>query len=402
LLEVVDIIRNGLTGFQFLFALNKKVNTSNEHIDEFDFRETETIGVRNIVDTAFSFTVNTTSTALLKAHFAQDSLEGLAISRNFRDFDVDTASDTSTEIGWASKNVSEMFVPHEFVTGFLDSGFELVKTVAPAGEYLVHVTVLLHRDNTDVIFFVNPDEEVLGGVVPDTTTGWPIAGHTSAGEKWGDWLVEEEVIIDELILFGFGHAVEWVVLAGEFTAEGGQSVDDDFFDLVALSAGAPWWESEAADGAAGTASGGDDVVHVEVVTDNLGWVKAGLVLIVGAITGVSVFNDRVKEFLEHFVAFFVTSDATDSHNKWMAWVINTGLNSIIDGITRRGLASAHLLVELFGEHLSHMVVVLAEVWVFLISGVVSFVESHVRCFLIRTFTFTKNVILIFVGHTLYL
>jgi hypothetical protein len=384
LLEVVDVIVDGLTGFQFLFALNKKVNTSNEHIDEFDFRETETISVRNIVNTAFSFTVNTTSTALLKAHFGQDSLEGLRVTRNFRDFDVDTAADTGTKIGWASKNVSEMFVPHEFVTSFLDSGFEFVKTVAPAGEYLVHVTVFLHGDNTDVIFFVNPDEEVLGSVVPDTTAGWPIAGHTSAGKKWGDWLVEEEVIFDELILFLLGHAVEWVVLAGEFTAEGGQSVDDDFFDLVALSAGAPWWESEAADGATGTASGGDDVVHVEVFTDNLGWVKAGLVLIVGAITGVSVFNDRVKEFLEHFVAFFVTSDATDSHNKWMAWVINTGLNTIIDGITRRGLASAHLLVELLGQNLSHVVVVLAEVWVFLISGVVSLVKSHVRCFFIRT------------------
>jgi protein-arginine kinase len=88
LLEGGDIISNGLAGFHLLLALNKKVNTSNEHIDEFDFRETETIGVRNIVDTALSFAIDTTGTALLEAHFGQDRFEGLAVGRDFRDFDV--------------------------------------------------------------------------------------------------------------------------------------------------------------------------------------------------------------------------------------------------------------------------------------------------------------------------
>ena len=63
----------------------------------------------------------------------------------------------------------------------------------------------------DVI--LNTYEEVLGVVVPDTTSVWPVTGHTGASEEWGNWFVEEEMVSDQLILSGFGHFVKWEIFA---------------------------------------------------------------------------------------------------------------------------------------------------------------------------------------------
>ena len=81
-----------------------------------------------------------------------------------------------TEVRWAGKNVTEMFVPHNFVSVFLKVGFEFLQTVTESGEDFLDVTTLFHWDNTEMIFFVDPNEEVFGFIVPDTTSVWPVAG----------------------------------------------------------------------------------------------------------------------------------------------------------------------------------------------------------------------------------
>lgn len=81
-----------------------------------------------------------------------------------------------TEVGWAGKNVTEMFVPHNFVSIFLKVGFEFLQTVTESGEDFLDVTTLFHWDNTEMIFFVDPNEEVFGFIVPDTTSVWPVTG----------------------------------------------------------------------------------------------------------------------------------------------------------------------------------------------------------------------------------
>ena len=58
---------------------------------------------------------------------------------------------------------------------------------------------------------LNTYEEVLFVIVPDTTTVWPVTGHTGASEEWGNWFVEEEVVSDQLVLSGFGHFVKWEI-----------------------------------------------------------------------------------------------------------------------------------------------------------------------------------------------
>jgi hypothetical protein len=73
-----------------------------------------------------------------------------------------------------------------------------------------------------MIFFVDPNEEVFGFIVPDTTSVWPVTGHTSTGEEWGDWSVKEEMISDKLILFLVSHGCKRIVFALEFTIEFGK------------------------------------------------------------------------------------------------------------------------------------------------------------------------------------
>ena len=85
-----------------------------------------------------------------------------------------------------------------------------------------------------MVLLVDPNEEVLGFVVPDTAGVGPVTGlneisnklenkiityHTGAGEKWRNWLIEQKVIIDELILLLLGHGGQGIVLALQFTVQ---------------------------------------------------------------------------------------------------------------------------------------------------------------------------------------
>jgi len=373
LLELVDLGVDVLALFGHLLHPDEEVDAIDEHVDELDLGEAESIGVGDIKDTADGLAVYATGASLLESHLVQDLLES-AVGGNVWDLDVDAASYTGTEVGWASEHVSEVLVPHEIVAVGLDGGFELVETITPSGEDFLHVAVLLHGDDSDVVLFVDPDEEVLGAVVPDTSALWPIASHTGAGEEWGDWLVEEEVVVDELVLLGLGHLSQWVVLAGEFAAQVGETINNDLLDHVSLSSAAPWWHRVAPDGSAGSASRGDDVVHVELVAFDLGWVEAGLMLVGWLVAGVSGLNDWVEEFLEDFVGLLVTGDATDGHNEWMAWVVYTSLDGVVDGVAGWGLLASEAFVHLQSEHMCHVVVVLLEAWVFILGSELGLVK----------------------------
>jgi len=378
LFEVFNFFVDALVGFEFLLAHNQKVDTFDQHVNESDFRESESISVRDIKESAFSGTVNSTGSSFLESKFLQNISERF-VFRYIRDFDVDTASNSGTKIGWASENVSEVFVPHELVASFFDSVLEFVQTVAPSCESLFHVAVLLHGDDSNVVFLVDPDQKVFGSVVPDTSSRWPVSGHTGGDQKRGNWFVEEKVVFDKSVLLFISHITKWVVFTGKFTTKTGQSIDNDLFDFASFGSAAPWWQAESSEGSTGSNSGRENVVHVKVFSDDFGWVQASNVFVVWFVTSVSGFNDWIEEFFENFVTLFVTSNSANSHNEWMTWVIDTGLNGIIDGVAGWSLSSSHSLVEFFVQNSGHVVVVFSEVREFLISGVVCFVKCHFEC-----------------------
>ena len=72
-------------------------------------------------------------------------------------------------------------------------------------EDLADICSLLHRDDAEFIFLIDPHEECLFSVVEDSTTLGPVPVQ-SASIKEPISLLEEEVVSDELLLRGFIHS----------------------------------------------------------------------------------------------------------------------------------------------------------------------------------------------------
>jgi len=70
----------------------------------------------------------------------------------------------------------------------------------------------LHGDNSKLIFFINPNQEVLLVVMEDTSAIWPVSVETASIEESITFL-EEIVISNKLVLICLAHTLQWVVLA---------------------------------------------------------------------------------------------------------------------------------------------------------------------------------------------
>jgi len=243
-----------LSGFQFLFELDQQFNTVDDHLDQFNFGETDTVGVGDIEGSVGGSGIDTTGTTLLETELSEESIEVSALGKVW-DLNVDTSTDTSTKVGWAGKDETKMFVPHVFVSGGLHVLFDLVDTVAESSEDSVDVTSQFHGDKTKMIFFVDPDQEVLGVVVPDTTCVGPVTGHTGSKKKWGNWLVEEEMVFNQLVLLLFSHTAQWVVFSLEWSVQFVEGGKRDRFNLSSFSTSAEWWKADTSDGSTSTDTG---------------------------------------------------------------------------------------------------------------------------------------------------
>ena len=105
--------------------------------------------------------------------------------------DVHGGSHSSTEVGGAGRNVTEMGVVLE-----LGDSLNLVGGDGKTLEDLANVRSLLHRDDSELIFLVDPDQESLVVIVEDTTGLGPFSLETARLEVLVTTL-EQEVISDE-------------------------------------------------------------------------------------------------------------------------------------------------------------------------------------------------------------
>ena len=94
-----------------------------------------------------------------------------------------TSTKASSQVRWASQDVSKSFGPHESMTILLNVLLHLFQSTAESLEYFFHVATFLHGDDPSVILLVDPDQEVLVFVVPDATSVRPVASHTSARQQ---------------------------------------------------------------------------------------------------------------------------------------------------------------------------------------------------------------------------
>jgi len=369
-----------LAGFQFLLELDQQFNTVDDHLDQFNFGETDTVGVGDIEGSVSGSGIDTTGTTLLETEFSEETFESGVLGKLW-DLDVDTSTDTGSEVGWAGQDVSEMFVPHVLLSGILHVLFDLVDTVTESSEDSVDVTSQFHGDKTKMIFLVDPYQEVIGVVVLDTTCVGPVTGHTRGKEQWGDWLVEEEMVIDQLVLLFFSHTVQWVVFSLEWTVQFVEGGKGDGFDLSTFGTSAEWGKADTTDASSGTDTGREDVFWVHVGTSlKVVWVQVGLVLVGLGVTVVTVRDDWVEKIGPDFVALFITSNATDGHDEGMSWVVDTGLDGHVEGVTSGCFDISKLGVHFLGQDLGHVVVVLGEVWVVILSGVGLLNTGHPFCY----------------------
>ena len=106
----------------------------------------------------------------LNVEFIGNSVEsGLVLSKLW-ELDMNGSSHGGTEVGWARGDVTEMAIVSEFAD-LLDLGGGSAESV----EDFLDTSSLLHRDDSKLIFFVDPDEESLGIIVEDTSTRWPVS-----------------------------------------------------------------------------------------------------------------------------------------------------------------------------------------------------------------------------------
>jgi len=370
----------GLASTRQLLHLDQEGDTVDDHLEEFDLGVANAVGVGDVVGAVSGGGVNATGSTLLETQFVEDVVELLLVLGEAGELDVDAGAHAGAEVGGARQHVAEMLVPHVLVAALLHEDLDLAQTLAETLEDSRDVATLLHGDDAEMVLLVDPDQEGLGVVVPDATTVGPVAGHAGAGEEGRDWLVEEEVVVDELILLGISHLGQGVVLALEFTLKTSESIDGNLLNSATLTTGAVGWERDVLDGASGTDTGREHILLIEDTTLKVVRVEVGLVLGVLAVSAVTSVNDGVQKVGEHLIGLLITGDASDGHDEGMSGVVDASLDDAVEGAAGWGDLVTELGIDLGGHALGHPIVVLGEVRVVLLWGVLLLPKvCHLDC-----------------------
>jgi len=114
--------------------------------------------------------------------------------------------------------------------------FDMGGSLGQSGENGTNVGSLLHGNDSELVFFVDPNEEALLVVVEDTSAFWPVPVEV-AGIEETVALLKEEVIGDQLLLLSCSHGAKRVKSTGEFSSESITGLDNFLLNLVPLLPG---------------------------------------------------------------------------------------------------------------------------------------------------------------------
>jgi nitrate/nitrite transporter NarK len=161
----------------------------------------------------------------------------------------------------------------------------------------------LHRYDSELVLFVDPDEEGLVVVVEDATGLGPVVLKATRFEIFVTTL-KEEVISNKLLLFFFSHFGEGVVFALELALKSVKSCNNFLFDCKALLTVDRGSKREFGKITGNTNAGG--VNHGVLIRREVGAVKLGVVhrtdvFVVWTMTVVSL-DDAVHKWCKIVVA----------------------------------------------------------------------------------------------------
>jgi len=161
-----------------LFSGNHGVDTIDHILNKVFLRSSESSSVGDIVGTVIGLRVLSVDTSDLDEVLGSDSIELILLLGKFWELDVDGSSQGSTKVGWARSDVTEMFIMGE-LGNLLNGRSGSAESVKDLG----NTSTWLHGDDSELILFVNPDEESLGLVVEDTSTRWPVSVQVACFEE---------------------------------------------------------------------------------------------------------------------------------------------------------------------------------------------------------------------------
>jgi len=171
----------------------------------------------------------------------------------------------------------------------------------------------LHGNDSELIFLIDPDEESLGVIVENTSSGWPVSVKTAGFEESVSFL-EEEVIFDKLLLVLSRHTFKWVEFTLEISLEFSASLNDLVHDVKSLFFGDSWSKWEFSEVSSNSDSSGLDhggVLFTEVWAGELTGVHVGDMLVTWSML-VVVLNNLVEEVSELSVGIVGSGIGTDS------------------------------------------------------------------------------------------
>merc|ERR1712198_562929 len=92
-----------------------------------------------------------------------------------REVNMDRGTHTSSKVGGAGVDESVLLRESIVLSRFSNS----LNTTSKAFEDTLNISSLLHRDDTGLIFFIDPEKECFGIVVEDTSALRPVTFHSS-------------------------------------------------------------------------------------------------------------------------------------------------------------------------------------------------------------------------------
>lgn len=272
------------------------------------FGKTHATLVGNIVDATLSLGVFAASSAHLQVVLRGYLLELSFVGGQLRHLDVHGGANSRSQIRWTKSEESKTVIVGEWY-----SLLDVVDGSHQTTVYLTQITTHLHGDDTKMILLIAPDQEGLGVVVVDATSARPVAASISRLQETITFL-EQEMVVDEFLLYVLGHSGQWIEGTLEFSLKAGQGGRNLMFHLLVLLFREARVEGVTLHGATAADPGGYDeltswvkISHGVAVSPVLGWMFVSLFE-----TVVVVLNDWVEDVGEQSVSLGIGSVDTNT------------------------------------------------------------------------------------------
>jgi len=213
---------------EFLLLGDHGLDTVVHVLDEIDLRATKSSLVGNVIDVISGFGVLSVDASNLDVELVSDGLECWHLNSKLRELNMDRSSKGSSKVGGARSDVTEAFVMSE--SGNL---LNLRGSNGKSRENGSDVSTLLHRDDSKLVLFIDPDEEGFLVVVEDTSSLGPVSVKATCLEESVSFF-EEEVIGNKLGLLSFSQRAKRVECSFKLTLKGAASLNNFLLNLISL------------------------------------------------------------------------------------------------------------------------------------------------------------------------